>query len=196
MKKVTLAIPTNRQIRPKTVQSALALVAHGGYDFHIICATEGFTIAENRLYCVCQAIKNGSDYIFFIDDDMTFGANTLDLLMAHEKEVVGVNLHSRCLPLKSTIIFLPESYNLDGESFEPTIPDHLFEVEGVTGGCLLIDLSIMDKLEKPWFGFETNEVGITTLGEDVWFARRARKAGFKVWCDPTIEVKHIGDYNY
>lgn len=196
IKKVTIALPTNRLIKPKTVQSLADLIAHGGFDFQVIIATEGFTIAENRLYCVCKALQNKSDYLFFVDDDMTFPPDTLERLIAHGKEVTGVNLYSRCLPLKSTIIFLEESYDLDGDDYEPKIPDHLFEVEGVTGGCLLIDLSIMDKLRKPWFGFETNEHGITTLGEDIWFTRRAREAGFKVWCDPTIIVGHLGDLNY
>lgn len=194
--KIAIALPTNRLIKPKTVQSLADLIVHGGFNFEIIIASEGFTIAENRLYCVCQAIKRGCSHIFFVDDDMIFPPDTLEKLMAHKKEVVGVNLYSRCLPLKSTIIFLPESYDLDGDDYEPHIPDHLFEVEGVTGGCLLIDLSIMDKLKKPWFGFETNEFGITTLGEDIWFTRRAREAGFKVWCDPSIIVGHLGEINF
>ena len=194
--KIAICIPTNRLIKPKTVQSLADLINHGGYQFEIIIATEGFTIAENRLYCACQAIKKGCTHLFFIDDDMTFEADILDRLMAHKKEVVGVNLYSRALPLRSTIIFLPESYDLDGDNYEPNIPDHIFEVEGVTGGCLLIDLKVFDKIAKPWFGFEVNEFGITTLGEDIWFTRRCREAGYQVWCDPTIPVGHWGEYNY
>jgi hypothetical protein len=195
--KIAICLPTNRQIKPKTVQSLADLVNYGGYKMEIIVATEGFTIAENRLYCVCQAMKKGCTHLFFVDDDMIFPPDTAHRLMAHGKEVVGVNLYSRCLPLKSTIIFPADSYDLDGDKMvEPTIPDHLFEVEGTTGGCLLIDLSIMDKLKKPWFGFETNEWGITTLGEDVWFMRRVREAGYPVWCDPSIVAGHLGEMNY
>jgi GT2 family glycosyltransferase len=194
--KIAIGLPTNRLIKPKTVLSLANLINETKYDVFPIVASEGFTIAENRIYITVQAIKNGCTHLFFVDDDMTFPADTLDRLMEHKKEVIGVNLYSRCLPLRSTIIFLPESYNLDGESFDPIIPDHIFEVEGCTGGCLLIDLSIIDKLEKPWYGFEVNEFGVTLLGEDVWFTRRARKAGYKVWCDPTIVVGHIGDMNF
>jgi GT2 family glycosyltransferase len=195
--KVAIGIPTNRQIKPKTVLSIMNMVSQTQYKVFPIVASEGFTIAENRIYIMCQAIKNNCTHLFFVDDDMTFPPDTLDKLMEHKKEVVGVNLYSRCLPLRSTIIFLPESYDFNGDKInEPTIPDHIFEVEGVTGGCLLINLSIIDKLEKPWFGFKVDDFGVTLLGEDIWFTRRARSAGFKVWCDPAIKVGHLGEYNY
>jgi len=46
--KITIGIPTNRGLRPKMAQSLLDLVALGGYNFHIVIAEEGYTIAENR----------------------------------------------------------------------------------------------------------------------------------------------------
>lgn len=194
--KVAIGLPTNRQIRPKTVLSLANLINETKYDVFPIVASEGFTIAENRLYVVCQALKNNCTHLFFVDDDMTYPPDTLDKLMAHGKEVIGVKSYSRCLPLRTTIVFNADNYDYSGEELKPIIPDHLFEVEATSGGCLLIDLSIIDKLEKPWFGFETNDLGITTLGEDVWFTRRAKKAGYKIWCDPTITIGHLGEFNY
>src|SRR3990167_9329017 len=104
MKKVTLAICTNREIKAKTVTSLLELVANTkDVDFHILVATRGYTISENREYCVVQAQRNSSDYLLFTDDDMTFPPNTLERLLESNKEVIGVNSYSRCLPLSSTV---------------------------------------------------------------------------------------------
>ena len=104
MIKVTLAVCTNRGVKPKTVGALLSLVNHSKeIDFHILVAERGYTIGENRNYCVVQAQKNGSDYLFFIDDDMTFEKDCLVRLLAHNKDVVGVNSYSRCLPLSSTV---------------------------------------------------------------------------------------------
>ena len=62
MTKITLAICTNRGIKPKTAQSLLEMVAHTkNVDFHILVAERGYTIGENRNYCVVKAQKNGSD---------------------------------------------------------------------------------------------------------------------------------------
>lgn len=195
--KITLAIPTNRQIKPKTVQCALELVARGGYDFNIICPTEGYTIAENRAYIVWQAINNKSDYVLFLDDDMVFPADTLDRLIACNKDIVGVNAYSRKLPLSTTITFLERDYvEVNGFPQKPPMPTELFECKEVGGGVLLVKMDVFNKIDKPWFAFTQNESGHTTQGEDGWFCERARDKGISIWCDPTLPIGHLGELNY
>lgn len=194
--KITLAICTNRLIQPRTTESLLKLVARGGHDFHIVMATRGFTIAENRNYCVIQAHKNGSDYLLFIDDDMTFPPETLDMLLSHGKEIVGVNSYSRILPLSSTVGLMdaqgeykhPDKY----PAFEMKMPDGLFEAYFVGCGVCLIDMKVFEKVKEPYFSFTYQKNGLVKGGEDGNFCDRARKAGIKVWCDPTVEVGHLG----
>ena len=82
--KITLAVPSNRGINAQTMQCLLELVAHGGYDFHILVASEGYTIAENRNYIAVQAVNNESDYVLMVDDDMTFEPTILDDLIANQ----------------------------------------------------------------------------------------------------------------
>ena len=60
---------------------------------------------------------------------------------------------------------------------------------------MMIDMKVFDNLKFPWFWFEMGENG-KMIGEDVYFCREAGKAGFEVWCDPRIEVKHIGTFEY
>ncbi len=50
-------------------------------------------------------------------------------------------------------------------------------------------------MTKPWFNFGRKEQAIV-IGEDVWFCRSARDAGYDVWCDPTVSVFHLGDFAY
>ena len=98
--KITIGIVTNRQVQPKTLQSLLELAHHNKHhDLHFVVATEGYTTAQGRIYCIVQAMKNGSDYILYIDDDMTLERDAIDRLLAHDKEIVGVNAYSRTLPL-------------------------------------------------------------------------------------------------
>jgi hypothetical protein len=192
-KKITIAICTNRQIRAKTLESLLKIVAQGGFDFHIVVANEGYSTAENRIYCVSQARKNESDYIFFVDDDMTMPSETLQALLAHGKEVVGANYYSRTLPLQTVIGFLP-SDEITTEA--PVMPTELFKVRYAGTGCMLIDLKVFDKIEKPWFYIDTFEFGMTKMSDDVWFCSQCEKAGIDIWCDPQIQVGHLGDYNF
>ncbi len=199
--KVTLAICTNRGIRPKTAQCLLDLVNHSkAIDFHILVAERGYTTGENRNYSVVQAEKNGSDYLLFIDDDMTFLPNSLEELLAHKVDVVGVNSYSRCLPLSSTVGLM----NANGEYMSPDkhtewemqIPPTLFKAYFVGAGIMLIDMKVFARIEKPYFVFTTDENGQIVNGEDGYFCDKVKKAGMEVWCDPEIQVGHLGEYEF
>lgn len=199
--KITLATVTNRQVQPQTLESLLKLVNHSkDIDFHILVATRGFNIAENRNYCVIQAIKNGSDYLLFVDDDMTFPEDTLEKLLAHEKEIVGVNSYSRCLPLSSTVGLMDEKGNYKHPDYHPEfemrIPEEPFKAFFVGCGVCLIDMKVFKKVKKPWFKFITGKDGQVIHGEDGYFCEQAKKKGIDIWCDPTIPIGHIGLFTY
>ena len=185
--KITIGIPTNRGLQPKTMQSLLEMVAISDYDFCFVIATEGYTISENRAYIATQALKNNSDYLLFIDDDMVFPPDTLDRLLAYKKEIIGVASNSRCLPLKTTVQLL-----------DNTIPEkflkEFLEVKHVGTGIMLIDMKVFNKINKPWFNTKTHINGFTSQGEDAWFCERAREKGISIWCDGILSVSHIGDY--
>lgn len=202
MPKITIACPTNRGIQPKTFQCLMDLVAFGSYDFHIIVPEEGYTIAENRNYSVVQALNNLSDYILFIDDDMTFPANIIDKLINHQKDIVGVAYHSRGSSDKIKIV--PESImaiaevskkkyiNLTTET-DPKYKE-LFECYATGTGIILIKCDVFKKIKRPWFEFTWHETGQCKDGEDWNFCYRAIEAGYKIYTDPKISVGHIGEF--
>jgi len=199
--RITLALCTNREVKARTVASLLELVSCSKeIDFHVLVANRGYTIAENRNYCVVQAQRNQSDYLLFIDDDMTFEKETLEKLLAHKVDVIGVNSYSRCLPLSSTVGLMdadgkymhPEKHT----AWEMRIPETPFTCYFVGAGVMLIDMKVFEKIEKPYFSFSTDENGQIVNGEDGSFCDKVRKAGMDIWCDPTIPVGHIGDFIY
>jgi len=112
--KITLGIPCNRVLKPDTMQSLLELIAKGGYDFHFVIATQGYTIAENRTVIAVGALRNKSDYLLFIDDDMTFPPDTLDRLIKRDKDIIGIPYYSRVLPRKSVVV-LEDGTELKGK---------------------------------------------------------------------------------
>lgn len=198
MNKILLAVPTNRGVRPKTAQSLLALVAETKHQIIPLVCQEGYTTAENRAYAVIQAIKNECTHILFIDDDMTFDPDTLEQLLENEKEIVGVWSHSRALPLRPTVAFLDENGNYKPhDSIARFVrPDKTFECYSIGMGIALIDLKVFEAIEKPWFYFESHPSGKMLVGEDAWFCKQARSAGYKIYCDPRIDVGHLGEYEF
>ncbi len=194
--RVAIAIPTNRGIKPKTVKSLLELDCP--YEKHIVMAIEGYTISENRIYIAMQALKNNCTHIFSVDDDQIFPSNTLVQMLSHGKEIVGCDIKSRTLPPQSHVeTFEMQELSLQDRLLGKTnLPKEFFECKAIGTGVILIDTEVFKKIEKPWFSTETYDFGMTKMGEDYWFCRQARNAGYKIYCDPTINVGHIGDYIY
>lgn len=186
--RISLAIPSNRGIRPKTAQCLLELVALGGYEFHIIVAEEGYSVAENRNYIVVQALNNKSDYLLMIDDDMIFPPDILNRLIANDKDICGVAFHPRCENEKMK--------RFDETHYANLKDNKLFESNAAGTGIILIKCEVFERIPRPWFMFEYYETGQCKIGEDWYFSKKAKELDFKIYIDPTIEVGHIGEKIY
>lgn len=196
--KILLGIPTNRLVQPQTVLSLLNMVKESPNEIIVKMATQGYTIAENRNYLATQAIKENCSHLMMIDDDMIFPSNTLDKLLSNDVDFVGVIAHSRCIPpLPVVTTFEQEEMSvadrLLGNYNFPSVP---FKVKGIGGGIVLIKTSLFNKVERPWFANDNYDTGMTKVGEDYYFCNKVLKAGVDIWCDPTLEIKHIGNYLY
>lgn len=196
--KIAIAIVSNRLIKPKTTLALMNLIAETEHQVFPIMSTEGYTTAEGRNYCVIQALKNDCTHLLFVDDDMTFPEDTLDRLMEHNKEIVGVYSYSRRLPLSPTVAFLDEegNYKPQDKIGFLTKPEELFKCYSIGMGVALLDLTLFNVIDKPWFYFDAHESGKILTGEDAWLCKQARAKGIDIWCDPTLPIGHIGDFSY
>lgn len=172
----------------------MEMIAYTEQEVFPIIATEGFTIAENRHYCVAQAQKAGCTHLLFIDDDMTFPKETIGKLLAHQKKVVGVKSYSRKLPLRPTVALLGD----EGQPVTDYVdtPMELFKCYSVGFGVCLIDMSLFEELQRPFFDFSVTPIGKVYIGEDEYFCNKVREKGYDIYCDPTLLIGHIGDYTY
>lgn len=146
---------------------------------------QGGDIVSARTFCVQDAIEKKATHIFFVDSDMNFPADTLERLLAHDKDIVTVEYNRRQLPQSSVTSPLEERSETE-----------LYKARHIGGGCLLIKLSVFEKIDKPWFNFGRGKDGMVVMGEDTWFANMSRDKGIDSWIDPTIKVGHIGEYLY
>lgn len=192
--KVTVAIPCNRRVKPKTAECFMKLLAHGGYDFHVMVPSEGYTIAENRNYIAVKACNNKSDFLLMIDDDMTFEPDLLDQMVAQDKDILGVAYHPRS-ETGQIVKYLDETHVVRLESNTDPKYKKTFECMATGTGIILIKTSVFLNTPRPWFMFEYYPTGQCKLGEDWYFCREAKKVGYKVWADPTIKVGHLGQVN-
>lgn len=151
-------------------------------------------IVSSRTWLVNEAIRKGGTHLLFVDYDMVFPEDIARRLLAHKKEIVGVEYNKRKLPVEP--VYAPMEERSETE---------LYEAKYSGMGIMLIDLAIFkdpkfgvdyEGNKSAWFNFGRDSQGALAMGEDVWFSNVARDAGYKTWIDPTVEVGHLGEYKY
>jgi len=182
---ISIGLPTNRLIKPKMAKSLLEMVANSKHDFHFIVSTRGYNTSENRNYIAAKAVNNGSSHLFFVDDDMIFPSDTLDRLLEHDKDIVGGVYMTKYDKQEPVVEYLDEER-----------PTGLFKVAAIGTGCLLIKIDVFKKLPQSWFKYEWYDNGMVKRSHDWIFCEDARNMGYDVWADPTLDIKHIGLYEY
>jgi GT2 family glycosyltransferase len=124
------------------------------------------------------------DYIMWIDSDISFKPEHLKKLLDRNVDIVtGVYrmspISGYACEIKKDILYV------EGE---------LIEAFWAGMGFMLVKKGVFEKIEPPWFQTtladideERKEMFVT---EDIFFSIRAREAGFKVYIDPEVIVKH------
>lgn len=189
------------------IGTAFDLATLCGYDSRwrkdgdqAIYTVAGTLIFDQRNKLAQAALDQECDYILWIDADMRFPKNTIERLLAHDKDIVGVNATTRTLPVGPTA----KQLKIDMEKKE----NHWYSInskgkkgiERVTAigcGVMLVKAKVFRETPKPWFYFYELPGG-KTLGEDVHFCIAAHDAGFETWVDHELsqEIGHIGQYTY
>lgn len=188
--KITIGLPTNRGLKPKCLLSLMEMVSHTEKDIDIVISTKGYNTAENRNYIVAQAIKNGSTHLLCTDDDMIYPKESLDRLLAHDKDIVGGVYNVRSLPkegVQREVILYKEGIKSE---------DSIFKCDALGTGFLLIKTDVFREVKQPHFWYKIFDNGMVEMSVDWWFCEKAREKGYEVWCDPTIKIGHIGEYEY
>lgn len=135
-------------------------------------------VARNRNEIVRQAQEYKVSHLMFIDTDMAFENEGINKLLVQDKDIIGGMYNKRRLPLTNIV----QDFKNQTKTFESS---------WIPTGFMLIKMSVFDKIEGPWFESNSKE-----WSEDKYFCELAIKNGFKVHCDPTIKLKHIGNYPY
>ena len=174
---IALLLPTNRGLKPKTLQSLLEMVAHTTVKT-VLISTEGFTTAENRIWLAAQAIKKGATHLLFVDDDMVYEKDMLEKLLEHDVDIVGAKYANR-RGTGEVIEYLDEPEG------------NFFKVKALGGGCLLVKKVVFERTPQPWFGYKTLPTGAVSMSNDWFFCEKAHESGFEIWCDTRIKPGHI-----
>lgn len=185
------------ELLPCLVGAMEVLKGHG-VGVNLACQVGGYA-AQNRNELTKLAQSHKCDYLMFIDNDMIFPNSGIQRLLDADKDIIGVHYNARPKPGATQLVSTVKTDDPWNEAnFGKVVnglPAQMFKCFSVGTGFTLIKMGVFDKIDYPWFeSGETKEWGPFT--EDVDFCRKANAAGIEVWCNPTIEMKHIGTQEF
>ena len=189
--KILIAVPSMDQVPVQFTQSLSMLHRVGECS---VAFQVGSLVYTSRNHLGGLAIEQDYDYVLWLDSDMVFKPDTLERMMETMKNedidfLTGLYFR-RVYPFKPVLFSKLEQTEAGWEWDEPKeIPDGLFELAGCGFGCVLMKTDVLFDVQGKFgdmFG------PIKNMGEDLSFCWRATQCGYKIICDPGIDLGHVG----
>lgn len=196
MRKILIAVPCMDQVPAPFAHSLATLTSWGAPDVQVsIYFNIGSLIYTSRNDLAKRAIKEEADLVMWFDSDMIFPPDTLRKLLAHidAGADIATGLYYRRTQPYTPVVY--KTMDVDEETQQAvyeeleTVPAEPFEVEACGFGCVLMRTDVfMSVFSK--YGNMFSPIG--NVGEDIAFCWRAKTCGYKILCDPTMKLGHVG----
>lgn len=210
---VTVAVCAHRDIKAEVWERLWALGGCPNPKVTVRVLDGDALISRSRSRVASWFLKKTQDdLLMFIDDDVVISTMDATKLMwlAYKEE----------LPIVGAA-YVTKSKKAPGLAVRPIgqekIPfgthGGLHEMRSISTGCMVIRREVLSKFINegvaplckhgntvyyPFFQHEKMKIDDNweDVSEDWYFCEKARKLGYKVWCDTTIKLGHIGSYEY
>lgn len=195
--KLLIAIPSNtgRSTYPVPFTHSLVAMCQNvpeEVDFEIKYFG-GLRIDQVRLNMVYYAKEHNFDIILFLDDDMIFPADTIQKLFTHiksGKRVISGIYMTKKYPF--SFMLSPEYPDRPGYAQWLTVyEEKLYRVNNFATGCLMVDMSVFEEIQEPYFLLQIDKKGVLVRTEDVYFSQNCYGHQIPAYLDATILCEHI-----
>lgn len=169
-----------------------------------------------RNYLVQEAQHEKCSHILWADVDATWAAMAVQRLFDRDLDIVTGAIYRRSLP-PTAVWGMYRGYNKDknhiysvmegmqelvdhardmGVSHEsrndillPETENDLMEMDGCGSHFMMVKMGVYDNIIRPYYKKTSNEAG-----EDFYFCRKAKEAGYKIYGDKSVHTGHeFGD---
>ncbi len=141
-----------------------------------------------------------ASHLLMVDTDMLLPANLIDLLLAHDKDIVGglaftgIGAASVITPAVRVIEEINGTPSIQPLWDYPT--NTLVQVAAVGAACMLVKREVAEGVLEargpdhpmPWFAYGMHNN--VEIGEDIAFCLTAGKVGFETWVDTSLIIPH------
>lgn len=199
--KVHVLVPAREQVHGWFAYSLALALTYVAYNHPYVKTklvfNNGTVLSSQRTELAQIAMLEGADWTIWFDTDMRFPSDTIERLLAHNKPIVMAGYPTRKPPAIE-----PTTY-ADYETQERVYTEHsstgLQEIASGGFGCVAVHRSVFEAMPPPWFHIPWHEKEMRfECGEDIYFCRKAKETGFKIYLDHDLskDIAHIGNYEF
>lgn len=193
---VMIAIPNLGSIRVELVYKLIKWKGNPNYNI-VFYFPQGMQPLDNaRNHCVSKFIElsnSSEDRLWFIDEDIIPPDNALDILLSHDKDVVGLLCFMAKMDDQGYLAPIPVAmrYN-SNKKYQVFFEGRgLTEVDALGGGCIMVKRKVYEEIGSRPCTFHYYPDGTLSLVGDYDFCQKAQMAGFKIWVDFDNLCGHI-----
>ena len=193
LKRFSFGVGVPCPTRTMTRETALAIrgMAYPMFGNPIHYSPDSLEVGEARNRIVEMAMRDGVEWIFFIDYDVAPPPNALIKLLSLKVPIAAGVYHLKQVP--SYPLIQVEGWDY---AFEDYDVGDLIKADGVGMGCTLIKTKVFEKIDPPWFktvpGYSPNtHTVLPNMTEDIYFCQKARKAGYDIIVDTSVQCSHV-----
>ena len=197
---VFIAMPNLGQLAVGHTQNLLQWALSGKYraTWKPIVGVSPYDRARNK--CHEEFMKSGCEYLLFMDADTVPPVAALDMLLAADKDMISATVQTIQMHHDEPRL-IPVALRWNDEDPEDIglkayIGTGVTEVDATTLACTLIKRKVMKAVGPRAFQFEyTDEYGTDGCGEDIFFNRLVKEAGFQIWNHYGIVCDHNKEFS-
>ena len=185
--KILIGVPVHRPIEFKVFESFIRLANLRGKHQYEFTFVHNSLVYDARETVVESLLKSNCEALMFIDSDMTFHPQSVELLERHNRDIVTAKAFKRVEPYQPCFYTKVEMHGTEPHMESPIgYGEGLLKIQGCGMACVLIKRKVFEEMEAPYF------FPIPKLGEDLAFCLKAQAAGFEFYCDTTLQFGHLG----
>lgn len=196
-KKILIAVPYDTDIPGATYDTHMEFMIELGrreasLPYSVAFATVGGVFTPLAREKIAEAaVRDGYDYVFMFDSDMSIPVDVLDRLYKHDVDIVAPLAFMRRPPY-FPVIFIQRQAIENGKPYFSTTTvknypkNKLFECDATGFGAVLIKTSVIKKMTPPYF------MSTCGTGEDILFCLNAKnQANARVFVDTSLPIGHL-----
>ena len=196
---ITVAVPTAGTVPVDFAYSLVALVSRvmtNGVPTRRECSVgmrfdvvKSSSIHGNREMLARRCVDRGDTHLLFIDDDMEFEPQALEILLGRRAPVVVTNYLIKTEEQQFTAV------GLDGKRVDTdSTTSGTYPIQFSGFGFSLFSTEVFKAIPQPWFGTDWDAENLKHTTEDFPFFNKVRAAGFEILLDHDASkcLGHIG----